>query len=244
MTGVGPTFLITRRELGTYLRSMTGYVIAAILLLVDGLLFNIFAIGGDDKLSAVVLAQFFFYTSGLTMIASVFISMRLVAEERQTGTLVLLTSSPVMDGQIIVGKFLSGFLFLAMVLGLSIFMPLLILVNGKISVGHLVAGYLGLLLLGSASMAIGTLGSALARTQVLAAIFSGCFITAMVLAWMLVRVTERPFNDVFAALAIHGKHFLPFQMGAIHLRDVVYYLMVTLVALFAAVRVMEARRWR
>jgi ABC-2 type transport system permease protein len=238
------TLLIMRRELGTYLRSMTGYVIAAILLLVDGLLFNIFAIGGDDKLSATVLAQFFFYTSGLTMIASVFISMRLVAEERQTGTLVLLTSSPVMDGQIILGKFLSGFLFLAMVLLLTVFMPLLILVNGKISVGHLAAGYLGLLLLGAAAMALGTLGSALARTQVLAAIFSGCMVTAMVLAWMLVQVTERPFKDVFANLAIHGKHFLPFQQGTIHLRDVVYYFMVTLVTLFAAVRVMEARRWR
>lgn len=238
------TLLIARRELGTYLRSMTGYVIAAILLLVDGLLFNIFAIGGDDKLSATVLAQFFFYSSGLTMIASVFISMRLVAEERQTGTLVLLTSSPVMDGQIIVGKFLSGFLFLAMVLALTVFMPLLILVNGKVSVGHLAAGYLGLLLLGAAATAIGTLGSALARTQVLAAIFSGCMVTAMVLAWMLVQVTERPFKDVFANLAIHGKHFIPFQTGTVHLRDVVYYLMVTLVTLFASVRVMEARRWR
>ncbi len=238
------TLLITRRELGTYLRSMTGYVIAAILLLVDGLLFNIFAIGGDDKLSSTVIQQFFFYSSGLTMIASVFISMRLVAEERQTGTLVLLTSSPVMDGEIILGKFLSGFLFLAMVLGLTVFMPLLILVNGKVSGGHLVAGYLGLLLLGSAAMALGTLGSALARTQVLAAIFSGCMVTAMVLCWMLVQVTERPFRDVFANLAIHGKHFLPFQQGTIHLRDVVYYLMVTVVSLFTAVRVMEARRWR
>lgn len=238
------TMLIARRELGSYLRSMTGYVIAAILLLVDGLLFNIFAIGGDDKLSAQVLAQFFFYTSGLTMIASVFLSMRLVAEERQTGTLVLLTSSPVLDGEIVLGKFLSGFLFLAMVLALTLFMPLLILVNGKIAPGHLVAGYLGLLLLGSAAMAIGTLGSALARTQVLAAISSACLLTAMVLAWMLVKVTERPFSDVFASLAIHGKHFIPFQEGTIHLRDVVYYLMVTLVALFAAVRVMEARRWR
>lgn len=238
------TLLIARRELGTYLRSMTGYVIAAILLLVDGLLFNIFAIGGEDKLSSTVLQQFFFYSSGLTMIASVFISMRLVAEERQTGTLVLLTSSPVQDAQIIIGKYLSGLSFLALVLALTVFMPLLILVNGKVSGGHLVAGYLGLLLLGAAAMAIGTLGSALARTQVLAAIFSGCMVTAMVLAWMLVQVTERPFKDVFANLAIHGKHFLPFQQGTIHLRDVVYYLMVTTVSLFTAVRVMEARRWR
>jgi ABC-2 type transport system permease protein len=238
------TLLIARRELGTYLRSMTGYVIAAILLLVDGLLFNIFAIGGEDKLSSTVLQQFFFYSSGLTMIASVFISMRLVAEERQTGTLVLLTSSPVQDAHIIIGKYLSGLSFLALVLALTVFMPLLILVNGKVSGGHLVAGYLGLLLLGAAAMAIGTLGSALARTQVLAAIFSGCMVTAMVLAWMLVQVTERPFKDVFANLAIHGKHFLPFQQGTIHLRDVVYYLMVTTVSLFTAIRVMEARRWR
>jgi len=238
------TLLIAQRELGTYLRSMTGYVIAAILLLVDGLLFNIFAIGGEDKLSSTVLQKFFFYSSGLTMIASVFISMRLVAEERQTGTLVLLTSSPVQDGNIIIGKYLSGLTFLALVLALTVFMPLLILVNGKVSAGHMAAGYLGLLLLGAAAMAIGTLGSALARTQVLAAIFSGCMVTAMVLAWMLVQVTERPFKDVFANLAIHGKHFLPFQQGTIHLRDVVYYLMVTVVALFTAVRVMEARRWR
>jgi ABC-2 type transport system permease protein len=101
-----------------------------------------------------------------------------------------------------------------------------------------------LLLLGAATMALGTLGSALARTQVLAAIFSGCMVTGMVLAWMLVQVTERPFKDVFANLAIHGKHFMPFQQGTIHLRDVIYYLMVTVVMLFAAVRVMEARRWR
>lgn len=238
------TLLITRRELGSYFRSMTGYVIAAILLLVDGLLFNVFAIGGDDKLSAQVLAHFFFYSSGLTLIASVFVSMRLIAEERQTGTIVLLTSSPVRDWEIITGKFLSGFLFLAIVLALTFYMPLLILVNGKISWGHLFAGYLGLLLLGSAAMAIGTLGSALARTQVLAAIYSGCMITALVLCWMLAHVTERPFNDVFTNLAIHGKHFLPFQQGAIHLRDVVYYLVMTYVALFAATRVMEARRWQ
>jgi ABC-2 type transport system permease protein len=238
------TLLIARRELGTYLRSMTGYIIAALLLLVDGLLFNIFAIGGDDKLSAQVLAQFFFYTSGLTMIASVFLSMRLLAEERQTGTIVLLLSSPVGEAEIVLGKFLSGITFLAMVLALTLFMPLLVLVNGKIAPGHLVAGYLGLLLLGSAAMAIGTLGSTLARTQVLAAIFSACMVTAMVLAWMLVKVTERPFNDVFASLAIHGKHFIPFQEGTIHVRDVVYYLVVTMVALFAAVRVMEVRRWR
>ena len=182
-------WLIARRELGAYLRTMTGYVIGAILLLVDGLLFQALALGGPDKLSAEVLSLFFLYSSGLTVIASVFISMRLLSEERQTGTLVLLISSPVHDWEIVLGKFLSAFLFLAMVLTISVYMPLLIFVNGKISLGHLVAGYTGLLLIGASGLAIGTFGSSLARTQVLAAIFSGCMTTAMVVIWMLAKVT-------------------------------------------------------
>jgi ABC-2 type transport system permease protein len=237
------TFLVMRRELASYLRSMSGYVIAAIVLLIDGLLFNALAAAGE-KLSSEVLSQFFLNTSGVVMVASVFISMRLFAEERQTGTLVLLTSSPVHDWEIVIGKFLAALVFLSMILVATVFMPLLIFVNGKISFGHLAAGYIGLLLLGSASLAIGTFGSSLARTQVLAAIFSGCMVVAMVVAWMLAKVTEAPLNDMFTALALHGRHFPPFMAGAIHLRDVGYYLMVTYVALFSATRVMEARRWR
>jgi ABC-2 type transport system permease protein len=238
------TFLIMRRELAAYLRSMTGYIIAASVLLLDGLLFNGFALGGPDKLSAEVLSLFFYFSSGTTIVASVFISMRLLAEERQTGTLVLLTSSPVHDWEIVIGKYLSALVFLMLITLATVFMPLLIFVNGKISIGHMAAGYLGLLLLGSAALAIGTFGSALARTQVLAAIFSGCIVVAMIVCWMLAKVTERPLNDIFTAMALHGRHFPPFQAGAVHLRDVGYYLMVTYVALFGATRVMEARRWR
>jgi ABC-2 type transport system permease protein len=170
--------------------------------------------------------------------------MRLLAEERQTGTLVLLTSSPVHDWEIVLGKFLSAFIFLGLITLVTVYMPALIFVNGKISAGHMVAGYLGLLLLGGATIAIGTFGSALARTQVLAAIFTGCMVVALIVCWLLARVTERPFTDVFVALALHGRHFPPFQAGAVHIRDVGYYLMVIYVALFSATRVMEARRWR
>ena len=238
------TFLIARRELGAYFRTMTGCVIAAILLLVDGLLFNVLALGGPDKLSAEVLSQFFFTTSGLAIIAGIFLSMRLLAEERQTGTLVLLTSSPVRDSEIVIGKFLSAFVFLALVIAATIYMPLLVMVNGKVSFGHLFAGYLGLLLIGGAGVAIGTFGSALARTQVLSVIISASIALAMTLAWMMGKVTEHPLNDVFVALALHGRHFPPFQAGSIHVRDVVYYLMVIYIALFGAIRVLEARRWR
>jgi ABC-2 type transport system permease protein len=238
------TLLIARRELGGYFRSMTGYVIAGLMLLVEGLLFNAFVLSAGEMLSAEVLSNYFYISFGVTVIASVFISMRLVAEERQTGTLVLLTSSPVQDWQIVLGKYLSALGFLAIVTAATIYIPGLIFVNGKVSIGHLAAGYLGLILVGSATLAIGVFGSALARNQVLAAIYSGVIVVSILIAHLMARVTDRPLKELFMSLALYARHFPPFQTGAIHIRDVVYYVAVTYVALFAAVRVMEARRWK
>jgi ABC-2 type transport system permease protein len=237
------TLLIMRRELGAYLRSMTGYIIAAAVLLLDGILFNVMALEGT-KLSSQALGEFFRVSSGVTMVATVFLSMRLLAEERQTGTIVLLTSSPVRDREIVLGKFLAAFIFLAIITLLTAFMPALIMVNGKISFGHVVSGYLGLLLLGSAAMAIGTFGSSLARSQLVAVIVSAALVASMVLMWMVARVTEHPLNTIFVSLALWDRHFPGFQAGVVHLRDVIYYLAVTYFALFAATRVLEARRWR
>jgi ABC-2 type transport system permease protein len=240
---VSTTWLIARRELGAYLRTWTGYIIVAAVLMIDGILFNAWALSGEKR-SAQVLSQFLWVSSGTTMIASIFLSMRLLAEEKQVGTLVLLTSSPVRDREIILGKFISGFLFLAIMTLLTAFMPAMILVHGKLSVGQIAAGYLGLLLLGSAAMAIGTLGSTLARSQLVALIISAAMLVFMLMLWMLAAITDRPLNDVFLALALYQRHFVPFQQGVIHLRDVVYYLAVTYFALFTATRVLEARRWR
>jgi len=238
-----PIMLIARRELAAYLRTMTGWVIIALVLAVDGLLFNAFAIGSGEKRSSEVLTQFFYFASGTTMISSVFISMRLLAEEQQTGTIQLLYSSPIKDHEIVLGKFLSALGFLAILTLATVYMPMLIFVNGKISFGHMAAGYLGLMLLGSAALAVGTFGSTLARSQVLAAILSGVLVVSLVIAWLLGRITERPLSEVFASLAL-WQHFMGFQSGIVHLKDVVYYTAVTYVALFASIRVLEARRWR
>jgi ABC-2 type transport system permease protein len=127
---------------------------------------------------------------------------------------------------------------------LSAFMPLMIMVNGKISMGQIAAGYLGLLLYGGAALAIGTFGSAVARTQLLALIISAALLTTMVLLWLVAAITDRPLNEVFLALAIFKRPQTPFQVGVVHLRDVVYYLAVIYFALFASTRVLEARRWR
>ena len=89
--------LIARRELAGYGRTPSGYLIVAATLLVQGLLFNTRAVGTGAKLSSQVLIDFLRDSSGTTTVASVLLAMRLFAEERQSGTLTLLFTSPVRE---------------------------------------------------------------------------------------------------------------------------------------------------
>jgi gliding motility-associated transport system permease protein len=238
------TLLIARREIATYLRTPAGYIIVAAVLLIDGLLFNVDALGGRPKLSSDVLERFFYFSSGTTMIACVLLSMRLLAEERQTGTIVLLYTSPVREVEVVLGKYLSALAFFAGMTALTIYMPLLIFVNGKVSFGHILAGYLGLLLLGGATLSIGTFGSSLAKSQVVAAIVSAAMVVTMLLFWLVGQVADPPFDEIFAALSLHNRRFFPFQKGIVEVSHVVYYLSVTYVFLLATTKVLESRRWR
>jgi ABC-2 type transport system permease protein len=236
--------LIARRELASYLRTMSGYVIIALVLALLALAFNALIISNVEQRSSEVLSEYFRWASFFTVVTGLLLSMRLLAEEQQRGTVALLYSSPVREVEVVVGKYLSALAFLAIFLVTTLFMPGLLMVHGKISYGHLFAGYLGLMLIGSAAVAIGTFGSALAKSQVVAIISSGVMAVALTMTWMLARVTERPLSDVMSGMAFWQQHFTPFMAGIIHVRDIVYYLVVTYLGLFAATRVLEARRWR
>ena len=237
--------VIFRRELNEYFRSLLGYIVAAAVLLVGGLLFYAQALGpaAGERLSGEVLARFFYNMSGLTAIAAVALSIRLLAEERQVGTIVLLNTSPVREWEIVLGKFLSVLAFLGVITLTSIYMPLLVMVNGKISVGQVLVGYAGLLLLGAACLAIGVFATALARHQLLAMVVASALTGAMFLFWPLSLVVDPPVSRVFAGLAIHARHFQGFQSGVLHLRDVVYYVAVTYFFLLLATKTLEAKRW-
>jgi ABC-2 type transport system permease protein len=236
--------LIAGRELRAYLRSPFGYIVVAATLLIDGVLFESLALGAEARLSADVLFQFFYLASGTTMVASILLSMRLIAEERQTGTLVLMNTAPVRDADIVFGKFLAAFGFVALMTVLTAYMPLLILVNGKVSLGHIVVGYVGLLLLGAASVAIGLFGSTIARTQVVAAIVGAGILVLMILLWLVARVTDPPLSAFMAGLAIHNQRQDPFERGLFQLDNAVYYVAVTYFFLLCATKTLEARRWR
>jgi ABC-2 type transport system permease protein len=242
---LGAINVIFRRELAAYLHSALGYLVAAITLLLGGILFYADALGPEagPRLSAEVLEQFFWSMSGLVVVAAVALSVRLIAEDRQARTMALLRTSPIGDGQLVLGKYLAALVFLTGVTLLSLYMPLLVLVNGRITVGQLVVGYLGLFLLSAAVLAIGMFATALTKSYLVAAAVGASLTGAMFLFYRLSLVVDPPISQVLRALTLHEGHFQGFMIGVLHLRDVVYYVAVTYFFLLLATKVIEAKRW-
>jgi ABC-2 type transport system permease protein len=237
--------ILFRRELAAYVRSPLGYVVAALLLLIDGLLFQTSALGARPGLSAEVLFKFFEFTGGVVQVAGIALSVRLITEERQQHTIVLLNTSPVRDYEIVLGKFLAALVFLTGMIVLSLYMPLLIMVNGKITVSQLVVGYVGLLLLGASSLAIGLFASALARQQLVAFAVAGAINGAMVLLFPLALRVDDEVTRVIGSLDLWWVHFREgFMQGIVNLSDVVYYLAVIYFFLLLATKTLEAKRWQ
>lgn len=236
--------LIVRRELGSYVRTPSGYFIAAAVLLLDGLLFNALVVGEEARPSEQVL-QFFFYFAGIvTMIGGVLFSMRLLAEERWTGTDVLLFTSPIRESEIVLGKYLSGLLFLTLLTVLSLYLPSLIFALGKVSWGHIAGGYLGLILLGATTLALGTFASSLTKNPFFAVILTACLVVVLELCWPIGQIADPPLAELLGYVTLHTKHFRPFERGLLQISDVVFYASLIYLSLLGATKVLESQRWR
>ena len=241
---MGKGFLIARRELASFFSTWMGYIICAATLFVNGLLFNAFAVGQSPKFSAQVLEDYFYYASGMSMVAGIFLAMRLLAEEKQNGTIVLFFTSPITERQIIYGKFMSALLFSLVLHALSLYLPALIFIHGKVSIGHLASGYVCLVLLGASTIAITLFASTVAPNQLVAAVLGALITVTLLVLWMLADKVEAPFKDLFSYISIHNKHFSSFSRGIVRVSDLVYYFGVIVFSLECAVRALEARRWR
>jgi len=241
---MGKCLLVAGRELQAFFSTWMGYIICAAALFIDGLLFNAYAVSNTPKFSADVLSDFFYFASGIAMVSGLFLAMRLVAEEKQNGTLVLFYTSPISERQLIYGKFLSALLFSFVILLLSLYLPGLIFINGKVSLGHLASGYLVLALLGAAAIAISLFASTISPNQLVAGVTGALFLVTMLILWMVADVVEAPFKELFGFVALHNRHFTPFSEGIVHTRDIIYYASVIFFFLECSVRALEARRWR
>ena len=174
------------------------------------------------------------------------VTMRSMAEEQKSGTLELLLTAPVRDWEVVVGKWLGCMLFMLTVLALTWFYPIVLnqLVQPGIDQGLMITGYLGIILLSGAFLAIGVMMSSIIGNQI-AAFFATLGI--LLLLWMIgipSQVQGAGGSQLLSYLDM-SEHFYPtFQRGLIELKDVVYYLSVIALALFLGSVSVETRRWR
>jgi ABC-2 type transport system permease protein len=238
------TSIIFRRELLAYMRSPFSWVLAALLLLVEGILFQAYSLQGE-QLSAIVLERFFYFASMLPLFGGVLLSFRLIAEERQQHSMILLNTSPVRDTQIVLGKFFACLTFFAILLALSFYMPMLIKVNGKISGAQIFVGYLGLFLMGAAVIAIGIFASSLTKSQLIAAVVAAVITGLMCILFLFGKVLSGGMKEVFQQLDLWWIHYQNgFMRGVLNVKDVIYYLAVAYLFLLLAVKTLEAKRWQ
>jgi ABC-2 type transport system permease protein len=237
--------IIAKRDLASYLQGHSAYIIIAGLLLFNGLFFHAFALGAEEaRYSHQVLENFFYLCWGFAVATAVLLTMRSLADEHAHGTEVLLRTSIVKDSEIVLGKWLAAMGMVGLYVSLTVHMPLLIFVNGKVSVAHLLVGYLGVLLGGGVASALGVFCSALFRNQLAAGIVGGLLAIYMsVMAWMLSEVVDPPFTEIVSYTAIFNQHFVPYMEGRLTLSSFVFQ--ATLGTLFLALStlILNGRRW-
>jgi ABC-2 type transport system permease protein len=240
---------IAKREYKLYFGSPAAYIVAFVIMLVLGLIFyaNIlyaaqqqFQQGtapGVQVIFGPMVTLFLFFTAAVTM--------RLLAEEQRLGTLELLLTAPVRDWELVVGKWLGGFLFMLSIIFITIIFPIVLnrMVNPGIDQGPLLTGYLGIALFTMALVAIGVAISALFNNQI-AAFFAtaGVFL----LLWLIGMANQATGGgNALIAYLDFGDHFYSsFYNGVIQISDIIYYLSLTALALYFGTIFVEARRWR
>lgn len=233
------TVAIFRREFKAYFNSPVAYFVIAIFLVMVGVLFFI-PFFSQDRVS---MRDFFSLVPFLLIFFGPAITMRLISEERRSGTLELLITMPVRDMDVILGKFLAALgLFIVAIL-LTLPYAFTISRFGNLDWGSVAGGYIGLIFLGGAYLSLGLLASSWTENQIIA------FVIALFLSMFFLMV-DRFMAFLPNAIApmveylSFGAHFRNASRGLIDSRDVIYFLSFMTLSLFLAFRSLEARRWR
>jgi ABC-2 type transport system permease protein len=233
------------KELRSYFGSPIAYVIAAIFLALSGLSF---ALSVTGRFPEATVRGFLFGPTGaffLVILLAPILTMRLFAEEQKLGTMELLLTAPIRDIEIVLGKYLAALTILTGMFLLTIYFPLLLIWFGDPDVLPILTAYLALFFLGTASVAVGLLGSALTANQLVAAVFS---MAVLLLLW-LANVTASfgapgaVWADIVQFLSL-SEHVRDLSFGVIDTRDIIYFVSVSVFFLFLTVRAVETRRWR
>lgn len=249
--------LICRKELNAYFASPIAYLLMAFFALIFGfVIFNAttdflrFSFqmqfqggGGPMSINDQIITPLLGFSSTITLFLVPMITMRLFAEEKRSGTIELLLTSPITDLQIILGKWLGAVLLFLCVLAMSMINVALLFAWGKPDIKPVLVAYLGLLLQGATLLAVGALISTMTKNQIIA---GGVTFFVCLLLWLLSWSTA---NDVGTLPQVINylsivTHFENFSKGVLETKDIIFYLSMIFFALFVTSRAMESLRWR
>jgi ABC-2 type transport system permease protein len=246
---------IAQKELRSYFSSPIAYIIIGFFALPFGVFFYLYLgafvrqslqmaqYGGSMNINQQVIRYVLQNASVIILFVMPMITMRTYSEEKRSGTIELLLTSPVTDVQIIIGKFLGALgLYVAMLLVTVVYIAILF-VYGNPEWRPLVASYLGLLLMGGAFLSIGLLISSTTNNQIVAGIISFVvFLMLWIVGWF--AESSGPVMGEIAKYLSITEHFDDFSKGIIDTKHVIYYLSLITFGLFLTAKSVDSERWR
>ena len=229
-------FALVMKEEKAVFSSPIAYAIIAVYLLLMGYTFTLMLFLNHTA----ELVRIFFQAAVLFLLIVPIITMRLFAEERRSGTLELLLTSPVREIEIVLAKFVASVTVIVLMLLLTASDAVVLGLYAEPDWGPIYSGFLGLLLLAGALSAIGLLVSGLTSNQIVAAVVA---MGIAILLWMIDSIgylLPDPFDTIVTSLSLVA-HFTPFATGALFLSDLGFFLTVILACLLLSVRTLARR---
>jgi ABC-2 type transport system permease protein len=229
---------IFRREIRSYFNSPVAYVVIVVFLAIVGWFFTsglfISNVASLRVLFELVPWVYLFFIPAITM--------RLLAEEKKSGTLELLTTKPVRDVEIVFGKFLAAWALLAATLLPTLLYLVTIMMLGSVDIGPVLTGYLGLMLMGAVYIAIGLLASSLTENQIVAFIVGFLVILALFMLDKVLIYVPEGLVSTFEFLGI-DYHYSNIARGVIDSRNLIYFGSILGFSLLLATVSLERRKW-
>jgi len=259
-------FAIAKKELNVYFTTPIAYAMFAVMTVFASYFFVFFVKQFlDASLNAMqmsvnpsilnmtdfVVAPVVFNCGFAVALIAPFLSMRLLADEKRHGTFEFLMTAPMRPIDIVLGKYLGGVTIMAVTIGLTLLLPVVLNLfaagsgtggSGGIEWGSALAAYFGLFLWAAAAMAIGMFISSLTDSSAVAAIISLLLLVLLWLASLMANGTDGAVREVLMFLSA-SQHLVNFVKGAFALKDVTYYLSWIVLGLFLTHRSIESHRW-
>jgi ABC-2 type transport system permease protein len=249
--------VIFKKELKSYFASPIAYLLLGIFAVIFGFFFysavRFFILQGMQMqmmgrgmpmdVNEYVIRPLLTNASVIGLFLIPMITMRLYAEEKRSGTIELLMTSPVRDLEIVLGKWLAALVLYASILAVSGINIAVLYAFGRPDLKPILVGFLGLLLQGGCLLAIGIFISTLTKNQIIA---GGATFAVCLMLWVLDWVSaydQSAWAKVISYLSV-VTHFEPFSKGVIDTKDIIFYLSMIFFGLFLTTRSVESLRWR